>query len=53
MVMVRKRRRAVDGHRINGRFSFIYMLWPVILNLGCDLHFCSDYMVQHKHNSGL
>ena len=48
-VMVRKERkgrRAVDGHRINGRLSSIRKLWPVILDLGCDLHLCSDYMVQ-------
>jgi hypothetical protein len=48
-VMVRKERkgrRAVDGHRINGRPSSIHTLWPVILDLGCDLNLCSDYMVQ-------
>jgi hypothetical protein len=33
-VMVRKERkgrRAADGHRINGRLSFIHVLWTVII----------------------
>jgi hypothetical protein len=30
----RRGKRAADSHRINGRLSFICMLWPVILNAG-------------------
>ena len=44
----RKGKRAVDGHHINGRVSFIHILWPVILDLGCDLHLYSDYMVGYN-----
>jgi hypothetical protein len=29
----RKGKRAIDGHRTNGKLSFIQILWPVILDL--------------------
>ena len=41
----RKGRGEIDGHRINGRLSFIHMLWPVALDLGCGSHLFPGYMV--------